>query len=178
MLQKCNIIKTAGVFFKEPTKQHYLIEISRKTNLAHTSTKQHLKQLIKLGIIDETKEKRGKRVFPIYKANFNEETYRKYKRYYNIYSLEQSGLIEHLVRKLTPHCLVLFGSYQRGEDIEDSDIDLFIERGEKNLDLKKFEKILNREIQIHFKKSFKDYHKGLKINIANGIVLQGHLDAF
>tara|TARA_Y100000310_G_scaffold336419_1_gene420919 strand:+ start:2657 stop:3172 length:516 start_codon:yes stop_codon:yes gene_type:complete len=171
-------MKTAGIFFKEPTKQHYLKEISRKTGIAHTSTKQHLKQLIKLEIINKTKEKRGKRYFPLYKANFNEEIFRKYKRFYNIYSIEQSSLIEYLIKKLTPYCIVLFGSYQRGEDIEDSDIDIFIETEEEKLDFKKYEKILNRKIQIHFKKSFKDYHKGLKINIANGIVLHGHLDAF
>lgn len=178
MLQNCNIIKTASIFFKEPTKQHYLKEISRKTKIAHTSTKQHLRQLIKLEIINQTKEKRGKRYFPLYKANFNDEIFRKYKRYYNLYTLEQSGLIKYLTKKFTPGCIVLFGSYQRGEDIENSDIDLFVETGERNIDLKKYEKILNRELQIHFKKSFKEYHKGLKINIANGIVLHGHLDAF
>ena len=178
MLQNCNIIKTASILFKEPTKQHYLIEISRKTGIAHTSTKQHLKQLIKLELINKTKEKRGKRYFPLYKANFNDEIFKKYKTFYNIYSLEQSGLIEYLTRKLTPGCIVLFGSYQRGEDIENSDIDLFVETGEKEINLKKYEKTLNREIQIHFKKSFKLFHKGLKNNIANGIILEGFLDAF
>ena len=39
MLQKNSIYKTLEIFFLEPTKEHYLIEISRKANIAHTSIK-------------------------------------------------------------------------------------------------------------------------------------------
>ena len=42
MLQKCSILQVAGVFFNEPTKDHYLIEISQKANLAHTAVKKNL----------------------------------------------------------------------------------------------------------------------------------------
>ena len=72
---------------------------------------------------------------------------------------------------------MLFGSFQRGEDVEDSDIDLFVEACKMDLDLNSYEKKLNRKIQIHFRKCFGKLPEELKNNIINGIVLYGYLEA-
>jgi len=178
MLQKCSIWKTAGIFFKEPTKQHYLLEISRKTKKAHTSVKSHLKTLKELRIIKEEIEKKGSRKFPLYKANIESEEYRSYKRLYNLAELTESKLINYLKNKLMPKTIVLFGSYQKGGDTEDSDIDIFLECKKEEIDISKFNFRLGRKIQLHFKDSFKKYPKELKNNIANGIVLHGYLEVF
>lgn len=42
-------------FFTEPTKSHYLIDISRKINLAHTSVKKELDVLVKYRFISKKK---------------------------------------------------------------------------------------------------------------------------
>ena len=178
MLQKSNMLKIAEVFFREPTKQHYLVQISRITKIAHTSVKKYLKQLEKESIILRSIEKRGSREFPIFRANLNEKTYKQYKILSNLYSLQASGLIEYLVDNIIPKCIVLFGSYRFGEDIEVSDIDLFIETKDMSIDLSKFEKKLNRKIQLHFNKNFENYQEELKNNIINGILLYGYLRVF
>ena len=77
-----------------------------------------------------------------------------------------------------PKCIVLFGSFQKGEDIEQSDIDLFIESPKLKIDLKKFEKKMKRKIELHFKENFSKYPKELKNNIINGTVLFGFLEGF
>lgn len=59
MLQNYSILKIARVFFNEPTKEHYLKEISLKSKLAHTSVKICLLKLIKQN------KKYGKRIYPI-----------------------------------------------------------------------------------------------------------------
>lgn len=178
MLQKCSILDVAGVFFKEPTKDHYLIEISKKADLSHTSTKTHLQNLVKLSIINEKIEKKGNRKFPIFRAEINNKEYKNYKKMYNLLELRNSKLIDFLKDSLMPKCIVLFGSYQRGEDIEDSDIDLFIECKEEKVDVSKFAKILNRNIKLHFKENFKKYPNELKNNIINGMVMEGYLEVF
>lgn len=178
MLQECSLFMVAEVFFNEPTKTHYLIEISKKSKLAHTSVKGHLLTLKKLSIIKESFENKGKRKFPIYSANLESKEYNIYKNICNIILLRKSGLIDFLKYSLMPNAIVLFGSYARGEDTEDSDIDLFVECKKGELDLSRFEKILNRRIDIHFKDKFKEYQKELKNNIINGIVLEGYLEAF
>lgn len=178
MLQKCSILTTAGVFFREPGRQHYLIEISKKAKLAHTSVKKHLSTLKKLSIIKESIEKKGKRKFPLYRADINNKTYKYYKKIYNLLQLKESGVIDFLKDELMPKAIVLFGSYQRGEDTEDSDIDIFLECKEKKLELSSFKKELNRDIQLHFRENFKKYPKELKNNIINGTMLDGYLEAF
>lgn len=176
MLQNCTIWKVAGVFFDEPAKEHYLIEISRKVKKSHTSVKQHLETLKKIGIIKETTEKKGKRKFPIYKADLEKKKYRYYKKIHNLEKIK--NLTDFLNDTLMPKNIILFGSYSRGEDTEDSDIDLSLECEKQEINLNKFEKELNRKIQLHFKSNFRDYPKELKNNIINGIVLQGYLEGF
>jgi hypothetical protein len=46
------------------------------------------------------------------------------------------------------------------------------------IDMKKFEKILERNIELHFNEKFSAYPKELKNNIANGILLSGFLEAY
>lgn len=178
MLQKCSILKVAGVFFKEPTKEHYLLEISKKAGIAHTSVKEHLKTLKKVSIIEESIEEKGRRKFPVYKANINNKEYREYKKIYNLLQLKESKLIDFLKDHLMPKSIVLFGSYQKGEDTEDSDIDIFVECKEEEVDISKFKKQLDRNIQIHFKENIKKYPNELKNNLVNGIVLEGYLEVF
>ncbi|HLD19597.1 MAG TPA: nucleotidyltransferase domain-containing protein [Candidatus Nanoarchaeia archaeon] len=178
MLQKSSMFRTAEVFFSSPNKEHYLMNISRTTRLAHTSVKKNLKKLVKSGLVIESAEKKGGRKFPIYKANLSEKSFKNYKLINNLSSLLESGLIEFIEQKLAPKSIVLFGSYARGEDIESSDIDLFVECKEEELGVRAFEKKLGRKIELHFMGNFSSYPKELKNNIINGIVLMGFLEGY
>jgi predicted nucleotidyltransferase len=178
MLQNCSIMKVAGVFFDEPTKEHYLIEISKKADIAHTSVKNYLNVLKKNSIINEKIEIKGTRKFPIYTAEINNKDYKEYKKIYNHLELLESGISAFLKEKLMPKVIVLFGSYRKGDDTEESDIDLFLECQKEDLDLSQFEKRLKRKIQLHFKTRFNHYPMELKNNIINGIVLEGYLEVF
>jgi predicted nucleotidyltransferase len=178
MLQISNTINVAEIFFNEPTKHHYLIEISKKSKLAHTSTKKYLILLKKEGVIKEVIEKKGKRSYPIFTAELNSNQYKNYKKIYNLIKINDSGIIDFLKDKLMPKSIILFGSYSRGEDIEDSDIDIFIESKKQDIDLNKFEKELKRKIELHFNESLNNYPKELKNNIINGEILYGYLEIY
>jgi predicted nucleotidyltransferase len=77
-----------------------------------------------------------------------------------------------------PKSIVLFGSYSRGEDIESSDIDIFVECKKEQVNIIKFNKKLKRNIEIRFKENFNKYPKELKNNIINGIILSGFLEGY
>ena len=77
-----------------------------------------------------------------------------------------------------PDVIILFGSATRGEDLKDSDIDLFLLCNEKKLDLKNFENKLKRKISIFFSEDFNKLSVELKNNILNGIVIKGYLRVF
>ncbi len=178
MLQKSSIFRTAEIFFVNPIKEHYLMDISRSIGLAHTSVKKNLDKLVKSGLVIKFAEKKGGRKFPLYKANTNNRLFKEYKMIYNLSSLLESDVIEFIEEKLMPKSIVVFGSYQRGEDTESSDIDIFAECKEEKLNLDKFEKKLDRKIQLHLKENFALYPKELKNNIINGIVVGGFLEGY
>ena len=172
------MFKIAEIFFINPTRQHYLMDISRRINLAHTSVKKNLDKLVKLGLIIKLIESKGGRKFPIYKANLQSRSFKKYKVIYNLSSILESNITEFIEEKLAPKSIILFGSYQRGEDIEDSDIDIFVECKKEKLNLGKFEKKLGRKIELHFKENFSSYPAELKNNIINGTMLSGYLESY
>ena len=178
MLQKSSMLKTLEVFFINPSKEHYLMDISRSLGLAHTSVKKNLDKLTRLGFIIESIEKKGGRKFPIYKANVNNKNFKKYKVIYNISNLIESNIINFIEDKLAPKSIVVFGSYLKGEDLENSDVDLFIECKKEELKLENFEKKLKRKIELHFNHNFTTYPKELKNNIINGLVLSGFLEGY
>ena len=69
--------------------------------------------------------------------------------------------------------IILFGSYSRGEDIENSDIDIAIISNKKlNLDLEKYKRFLNRVINIH-EINLNKISSEFLFNLYNGIVLGG-----
>ena len=170
---KSNIWKVFEIFVDEPLKIHYIKQISKKINLAPTSVKIHLQKLEKENL---TKKEKGE-IFSGYKANRDYEDFLFYKKISNITKIKESGLLNYLIDSIYPQTINLYGSYLRGEDIEKSDIDIFIiSKSKKRLELEKFEKILNRKIHLIIEKDFKNISKGLKLEIINGLVLYGYLN--
>lgn len=99
------------------------------------------------------------------------------KRVDNLKQIYESGLADFLEKEFAGAVIILFGSYSRGDDIFNSDIDIaVIGRKDKPIKFEKFEKILGREIRINFYDSFGKIHKNLKENIFNGIVLAGGIE--
>jgi len=96
------------------------------------------------------------------------------KRADNLKLVYETGLADFLEKEFAGATIILFGSYSRGEDIFNSDIDIaVIGRKDKEADLTEFEKSLERKININFYESFEKIHKNLKENLCNGIVLVG-----
>ena len=172
---KDSIWKVFEVFVDEPIKMHYIKEISRRINLAHTSVIKHLEKLEKENLI---KKEKGERFFG-FKANRDNENFLFYKKISNLTKIKESGLLDFLINSIYPQTIILYGSYLRGEDIEKSDIDLFImSKSRKTLEIEKFEKILNRKIHIIIDKNLKNFSKELKLEIINGLVLYGYLNIY
>jgi predicted nucleotidyltransferase len=99
------------------------------------------------------------------------------KRAENLKNIYLSGLSDYLEKELAGAVVILFGSYSNGEDTINSDIDIAaVERKDKMLDLEKYERILNRKININFYDSWKKINENLKNNILSGILLHGGIE--
>ncbi len=170
MIQKSSYDKVLEVFFKEPTKIHFIREISKKILLAQTSVRNHIKKIEKEGLIIKKEAK----PFDGFVANRENEKLLFYKQIYNLYSLFNVKM--EIIQKIAPKTLVLFGSYQKGEDIEGSDIDLLVvSKVKKEIILEKYEKELSRKLHLTFIKDINDLDKSVKINVKNGWILYGRL---
>ncbi|MBU4456395.1 MAG: nucleotidyltransferase domain-containing protein [Nanoarchaeota archaeon] len=99
------------------------------------------------------------------------------KRTENLNLIQETGIIGYLEENFPGCTIILFGSYSTGEDTEKSDIDIAIINSKgKELDLSRFDKLLERTVFLHFYKDFNSMEKELKANIFNGIVLSGAIE--
>ena len=171
MFKELNILK---LFFESPTKDFNVREVARALKINPATASTHLKKFEKAGILKYKKQ----RIQDLYRADLDSDRYRDLKVYYLIRKLKESGLIESLNKFYIKPAIVLFGSCAYGIDTETSDIDLVI-ISEKIADFpeqRRFEKKLDREIQIFAVKDIKDLrNKHLINNVMSGIVIQGEI---
>lgn len=162
-------------FFVNPTAKLRVREIERILKLPLPSVIRYCKELEKEGILA---------IIKIGSVNFytasRNERYLLEKKLFNIKQLYESSIIEYLKIELSNPPIILFGSFSKGEDLEESDIDLYIETpSNKMINLEKFEKILKRNIQILKHKHLnKITNTHLKNNIINGITLNNFIEVF
>ena len=179
MLQKDNRSKVLRMFFEDPLPKgigFQLREISKKVGVAPPSVKKYLQELEQESLI--TIKKHRIYNYPIYYANLDHEKFIFLKRLDTILRSKESGLLDYLWEKCQPGCIILFGSAARGEDLKESDLDLFVESESIPLHLEKYEKALQRRISIFFGAHFNTLSKELINNIINGIILKGYLKVF
>ncbi len=163
-------------FFLHPTVKLRVRQIEREVNMPLPSVIRYTHELNNEGILKSTEIAN----IIVYSADRASPQFLMKKKMYNLQCLYDSGLINFLKEELNNPLIIVFGSYSRGEDIETSDIDLYIEySAEKKLNLKQYETALQRKIQTFFYKNIHSLHnKELANNIVNGIVLNGYLGVF
>ncbi|MBS3075280.1 nucleotidyltransferase domain-containing protein [Candidatus Pacearchaeota archaeon] len=167
------------ILFRFPDREFSLSELAKLSKVAKTNVGLMLENLQKLDFIEITKLSNLWRI----KANQRNWGFIKSKIVYNLNFVYQSGLVEFLIGYFkNPKSIILFGSFGKGEDMSNSDIDIAIENDETKSyeiiglrELSEFEKAIDRKIQIHiFNRKEIDIH--VFNNIANGIVLFGFLE--
>ncbi len=174
MLDKYNRYKLLKLFLDSPTESFRLREIARLTKISPPSVMSYLKEFENDGLI----KKQIKREIPFYTAIRDNSNLILYKKISILFELNNVGLIDYLWDSLSPEAIILYGSFSKGESIENSDVDLFILGKNKNLKLADFEKKLNKKIHLLFKESLNEISKELKNNILNGMILKGYIKVF
>ena len=151
------------------------LSIAKEIGVSQPAISKALPFLVKKDFIKLEKEKNSGRLS--IQANRENHKIMQLKRADNLRLVYESGLADFLEKEFAGGTIILFGSYSRGEDIFNSDIDIaVIERKDKKTSLNNFEDILKRDIHLNFYNSFKDIHKNLKENLFNGIVLYGGIE--
>ncbi len=163
-------------FFLHPTSKLRVRQLERKIKVPLPSVIRYTKELEKEGILKSAQIAN----ITTYSADRTSTIFLLEKRLFNIHQLYTSGLLDFLIEEFSNPVIVLFGSYAHAEDVENSDIDLYIETpAKKELSIEKFEKLLQRKIQIFTYKRLQDVKsKELANNIINGHILNGFIEIF
>lgn len=176
MIRKSIKTKIEEHFFTNPNSKLRVREIERTLKLPLPSVIRYCKELKQENIL--TTINLGNSTF--YTANKTHQNYILQKKLRNSRKIYESDLINYLKKELNNPAIVLFGSYAKGEDQENSDIDIYIEtQSKKDLNLSEFEKKLQRTIQVFKHKQLKEItNKHLRNNIINGITLNHYVKVF
>jgi predicted nucleotidyltransferase len=160
------------ILFKKSGNQLNQRQIANYLKFTPPAVLKALPLLENLDYIIVNKDKETKRL----SIELNKRNHRvmQLKRVDNLKQVYESGLADFLEKEFAGATIILFGSYSRGDDLVNSDIDItIIGRKEKDINLENYEKNLERKININYYDSFDKIHKNLKENLANGIVLSG-----
>ncbi|MBI2451884.1 nucleotidyltransferase domain-containing protein [Candidatus Pacearchaeota archaeon] len=163
-------------FFVNPTAKIRVRQIEKELKLPLPSVIRYAKDLEKEEILK--KEKVAGVV--LFSADRVSKYFLLEKKIYNLKQLYESGLVEYLVSELSNPVIIVFGSYSKGEDFENSDIDLYIQTpSKKEIKLEKFEKLLKRRIQLFIHSNLKKVNNPhLMNNIINGMILNNFIEVF
>ena len=171
--------KIIEVLFRYPEKEFSLSDLAKEAGVAKANISKILEEFQEAELISIEKLSKIWRI----KANQTNWLYVRSKIVYNLSFVYKSGLVEFLVDYFkNPKAIVLFGSFRKGEDLSNSDIDIAIELYDAKeyhimglRELVEFEQIIGRRIQIHLF-SRENIDTGIFNNIANGILLWGFLE--
>ena len=168
--------KIKAYFFINPTAKLRVRQMERELKLPLPSVIRYSKELEKERIIK--RENTAGAV--LFSADRTSKNYLIEKKLFNIKSIFKCELINYLIAEYSNPVIVLFGSFSKGEDTEESDIDLYIETpSKKEIKLEKFEKLLKRKIQVFNYSNIKHVsNTHLRNNIVNGVVLNNFLEVF
>lgn len=167
------------LFFEEPTETFHLREVAKKVDVTPKTAKKHLTDLEEEGFVESKEDA----VYLRYKATSNQK-FRDWKLLYNLRKVRDSGLIEFLNEKFNFPLIILFGSASEGDDIEKSDLDIFVlAENKEEVDLDNFEKEIGKEIQLIIRtegefEDMKEKNPELLNNILNGMVISGYWEVF
>ncbi len=166
-------------FFAYPERTFTLSELAKSTGTPKTTAGRVVEQLIAEAFLHRDEVGRSWQL----KAQRTHPFFMTRKIPDNLRLVYESGVIDQILRNWpAARCVILFGSYRKGDDTEASDVDIAIEiPGDGPLELVELGKarLGFRTKAVRFVGHFfrrKTVDKNLFANIANGIVLAGFLE--
>jgi len=166
--------RIAELIFGYPNKAFHIRKLAKETNLSTTAVVNSISELHKFRIVKVNKTDLTTDI----RADMESDSYCFYKRVFNLYLLGKYQIISKLKELFRAESIILFGSYAKGEDIEESDVDFLIITKQKlsaGNSVGIFEKQLKRKINLHILPSLEKSSPEFKNAVANGIPLYGYL---
>ena len=160
------IFNDLGPFFEDNYRRISIREYARIRKISPPSASTLLNELCKDGLLIREEEKN----YIFFAANREDHLFVYLSRIYWYTLINKSGLLSYFNNELVNPLVILFGSFSKAEITQSSDIDIAIKAQKKKLDVSRFGKKLQREIQIVF---YDEAKINLQKSILNGFIISG-----
>jgi len=145
LYQKIRQLNVLKLFIEHPHDSYYLRESARILNMDPMTVKRALDVLVADSILLRIKEKN----LILYKANIENPAFRYLKIAYNLSWLQKKGIVEFLNNHMsTITSILLFGSYAKGENDSESDVDILIISLTKSKPTAELTRLLKRDVNL------------------------------
>lgn len=145
LYQKITQFRVLRLFLENPYSGYYLRESARILKMDPMTVKRALVLLVEDELLTVIEEKN--RI--LYKANMETPAFRHLKISYNLSWLQEKKVIDFLTNQMsTITSIILFGSFAKGENDEESDVDILTISLAKNKPTAELAKLLNRDVNL------------------------------
>ena len=171
-----NTLHVLSLFTNEFNREYYVREVGKLLKISPRTAQLILEDLEDKGII-ESKTKGKIKTFKLNPSEFTKKYLVFVEQYKAIAFLEKKLLIKEIIEKITPHIKgigIIFGSYVKGLEKGDSDLDIFVAGSYNNDEIKRVSKNLGIEISIKCY-PLKNFEKNLTKDILLKEVLKNHI---
>lgn len=145
LYQKVIQLRVLRHFFDNPSERFYLRELARLLQISPMTVKRALDALLEDKLIVREEEKNQ----ILYRANVENQAFRFAKISYNLAWLKERGVGEYILEKLPGvSSIVLYGSFAKGENDKQSDLDILTISLAKKIETYDISKILGVEVNI------------------------------
>ena len=178
MINKINNIQleTLSLFTKGYDKEYYIREVARKLKVSPRTALITLAKLEKRGIL-ESKTKGRIKFYSIRKSGLSREFMVLTEQYKKIRFLEKNPLIREVLEKtdgFMKGIVIVFGTYAKGTQKGDSDLDLFIAGRHDERRIKPFGKKYGIEVNVK-NYPMKIFEKGIGEDVLLREIAENHV---
>jgi len=145
LYQKITQLKVLSLFLENPHSSYYLRESARMLNMDPMTVKRALDLLLKDDFLIRTEEKN--RI--LYKANVENPALRHMKISYNLSWLREKNTVDFILKQMkSVSSIVLFGSFAKGENDKESDVDILTISLSENKPTAKLSQHLRKDVNL------------------------------
>jgi len=171
-----NTLQVLSLFTNDFSREYYIREVKKLLKISPRTAQLILEDLEDKGVI----ESKTKGKIKTYKIKFSEFT-KKYlvfvEQYKAIAFLENNLMIKEIIEKITPNIKgigIIFGSYAKGIEKKESDLDIFVAGNYDKEEIKRVSKNLGIDISVKCY-PLKTFEKNINKDILLKEILKNHI---
>lgn len=171
-----NTLQVLSLFTNDFSREYYIREVEKLLKISPRTAQLILESLEEKGVI-ESKTKGKIKTYKIRLSEFTKRYLVFVEEYKAISFLENNLMLKEIIEKITPNINgigIIFGSYAKGIQNKESDLDIFVAGGYNKEEVKKVSRNLGIDISVKCY-PIKTFEKNINTDILLKEILKNHI---